>query len=217
MTKRIAGFLLVLLLLAASAPAAAWGVAASPAASLPSVTIGSIGQPIGNITITENAAGALSSTVTYSTPSSQVAEPVTTSSPAILRLLLPPGVTFTSTPAVSVTSGDLQIGEVASNQLPGDQGYLDIRIVRSSTVPSAIEVSGIELTLDRTVPEGQIILRILRNCSRPDPAAAGRTASQSGTGELALSKRRGCRRPSGGCLHHSRGCRGGAGPCEHSF
>jgi hypothetical protein len=162
MSKRIAVFLSVLLMLAVIAPAVGLGEAAAPAGSLPGVVIGKADQPIGDITIAENAAGVLSGTVTYSTAigASGMTSPIDTDSASVLRLLLPPGVTFTSTPAVAVASGDLEIGAVACGQLPGDQGYLDIRIRSSSTVPSVIVVSGVRLTLDRTVPAGQIILRI---------------------------------------------------------
>ncbi len=161
MLQRIVLFLLSLLLVAAIIPAAACGDAASPAGSLPVLVIGMQDQPVGDVTITENKAGALSATTTYSTITGNgIVEPVYTDSAAVLRLLLPAGVTFTSTPTVSVTSGNLKIGAVSCNQLPSDQGYLDIRINSSSTTPSVITVSSIFLTLDRTVPDGQITLQI---------------------------------------------------------
>ena len=162
MLQRIALFLLSLLLIAVIIPTAALGDAAGPAASLPVLVIGVQDQPVGDVTITENAAGALGATTTYSTTASNgMAESVDTDSATVLRLLLPAGVTFTSTPTASVTSGNLQIGAVSCNQLPSDQGYLDIRINSSSTTtPSAITVSSICLTLDRTVPDGQITLQI---------------------------------------------------------
>ena len=161
MLQRIALFLMSLLLIAVIIPAAAFGDAASPAGSLPALVIGMQDQPVGDVTITENAAGALGAIVTYSTTNGNgMTVPVDTNSTAVLRLLLPAGVTFTSTPTVSVTSGNLQIGAVSCNQLPSDQGYLDIRITGSSTIPSVIEVSNIYLTLDRTVPDGQITLKM---------------------------------------------------------
>ena len=162
MVQRIALFLLFLLLIVGMAPAVASGDTTSSAGALPSVVIGMADQPVGDVTISENVAGALSTTVTYSTTAGNgnLVEPVDTNNAAVLRLLLPPGVTFTSTPSVSVTSGNLQIGALSCNQLPGNQGYLDIRINGSSTTPSAIKVSNIYLTLDRTVPDGQITLKI---------------------------------------------------------
>jgi len=161
MLQRIALALLSLLLIAVIIPVAAFGAAASPAGGLPALAIGMSDQPVGDVTIAENAPGALGATATYSTSNSNgMAVPDDTNSTAVLRLLLPIGVTFTSTPTVSVTSGDLQIGAVSCNQLPSNQGYLDIRINSSSSIPSVIKVGNICLTLDRTVPDGQIVLKI---------------------------------------------------------
>ena len=93
MLQRIASFLLSLLLIAVLIPAAAFGDAASPAGSLPALVIGMQDQPVGDVTITENAAGALGATTTYSaTASNGMAEPVDTDSATVLRLLLPAGV-----------------------------------------------------------------------------------------------------------------------------
>jgi hypothetical protein len=161
MFQRIALFLMSLLLVAVIIPATAFGNAASPAGSLPVLAIGMPDQPVGDVTIAENAPGTLGATATYSTTTGNgMAASDATNSAAVLRLLLPPGVIFASTPTVSVTSGDIQVGALSCNQLDGNQGYLDIRINSSSTTPSVIKVSGIRLTLDRTVPDGQITLQI---------------------------------------------------------
>jgi len=141
-------------------------------ANAPDSKIGVAGQSVGNVTITENNAGAISSTITYSgindadsftaDANKGLAINNASSNQASLQLVLPAGVTFTSTPALEVTSGDLQLdvsGATTSTNSTG-AGVFTIPIKSESTTPSTISLSNIQLTIDRTVPVGPIALKV---------------------------------------------------------
>lgn len=108
------------------------------------VKIGLANQSINDVTITESKAGALKDD-------------------AYIKLDLPSGVSFDNVPTVEVTEGDLSIdsstikraadGSEANNQLW-------FKISNDSTKASTIKISNIRLKLDRTVPEGDIILKV---------------------------------------------------------
>jgi hypothetical protein len=106
--------------------------------SKPNVIIGAAGQVAGDFTITENIREGFIDGGT-------------------VNLDLPPDVEFDGTPTVKVTNGDLSIGNVrranANNQVRFD-------IEGESTTPSTIEVSNIKLRIYRTVPEGNIELKV---------------------------------------------------------
>lgn len=74
-----------------------------------------------------------------------------------LLVVAPAGVTFASRPAVSVTAGDL---ELASPAALVSSNVLTIPLRRASTQPSDITVSGLSVTLDRTVPAGPVMLAV---------------------------------------------------------
>lgn len=69
-----------------------------------------------------------------------------------LTVTLPRGIEFASTPDVDVTEGNLEIGKV---RVSTNKQVLVIPIDSSSTRASTVKVSNVELTLDRTVPEGE--------------------------------------------------------------
>jgi len=104
------------------------------------VYVGAMDQKAGNIIITESQAGAIQSKTDFNQ----------------LFITLPAGVTFAGKPTVEVVSGDLDLGEVKigpASSGAGDNGLL-INIDYSGIKKSAIKISDIYLTLDRTVPHG---------------------------------------------------------------
>jgi hypothetical protein len=148
------------------------GVTAA-AASTPDVQIGTASQTLGDITITEAAAGNLGSTLYYTgldqTDDSNYMLAVcpTASGTTDLDIVAPVGVTFDTTPIVTVTSGNIQLGTpttgtgmtVEGTATAGNQGVLQIPIDSSSTTASTITISAPVVTIDRTVPEGPITFK----------------------------------------------------------
>ncbi|MTV49605.1 hypothetical protein GJ688_11515 [Heliobacillus mobilis] len=115
------------------------------ASSAPEVKIGISGQQVGDLSITEAAAEAVMASADHNE----------------IRIYAPTGVDFTSTPKFEVASGDLVLqADSASTGTDGDQKYASVKIKSTSSTPSTIKVSGIKLTVDRTVPEGDITFKI---------------------------------------------------------
>ncbi len=110
-----------------------------------SAAIGSDSANIGNLTLKEGAAGAL-----------------TDDDNGLVEVLLPAGVTFGSTPTVSVTSGDLTIRNVSVDTYnnSGTQGVLRFYVDSESTTASTIAINGVNLRIDRTVPQGNIVAKV---------------------------------------------------------
>jgi hypothetical protein len=121
------------------------------------VQIGTAGVKVADYTITEAAAGNLESTITWSAQDTTTGQVETTSlnTTAFVKLTLPTGVNFTVAPTVTVTAGDLQIGTVSTGT-----GFAQFNIKSTSTVASTITVSNIQLTIDRTVPEGTVKISV---------------------------------------------------------
>ncbi|BAF60971.1 hypothetical protein PTH_2790 [Pelotomaculum thermopropionicum SI] len=121
------------------------------ASAVKDVKIGVQGQEIGDITITELVKEAISDT-----PNGTINHNVT--------LTLPEGVWFTSKPKVEVAEGNLDIDEdnITLGTTSGGtaDGVLNIPIKGSSTKPSTIKVSGIKLTVDRTAPTGDLMVKV---------------------------------------------------------
>jgi hypothetical protein len=155
--------------------------AAAASTTLPSVQIGSANQTLGDITVTEAAAGNIGSSLYYGGMYGGVTETYVGTSEddglvnnAIqtgttdLDIVAPVGVTFDSTPTVTVTSGNLQLGTPSTSSgisvdgvtLAGNQGVLVIPINGSSTTASTISISAPEVTIDRTVPEGPVTFKV---------------------------------------------------------
>jgi hypothetical protein len=74
-----------------------------------------------------------------------------------LTLELPTGIEWTNVPTVEVTEGNLDIDKDA---VAVNNRELTIRIKSQSTVPSTIKISNIKLDVDRTVPEGNIKIKV---------------------------------------------------------
>ncbi|APC09541.1 hypothetical protein MTJW_23960 [Moorella thermoacetica] len=133
------------------------------ASDTPQVIIGKPNQPVGDITITENIADAIQSTVKgYSISSDNSVISATYGGQANLIIQAPPGVTFSGTPKVEVVSGDLQIdaSAVSTDKTDALEGMIIIPVKSSSTTPSTIKISGINVTVDRTVPEGDLTFKV---------------------------------------------------------
>jgi hypothetical protein len=153
------------------------GVSAA-AATTPTVQIGSGGQTLGDFTVTELAAGNLDSSITTSYLDNLNTDGSTeylanTNSPepggyANLYVIAPVGVTFDTTPVVTVTAGDLELGTITTGTAlnttslttASNQGYIQIPIKSSSTTASTIKIAAPVVTIDRTVPEGPVTFKI---------------------------------------------------------
>ena len=146
------------------------------AASAPSILIGQANQALGNLTITEGSAGALSGVTYYTAIDTNsaletqggdygLAIDQSTNTEPNLYLVAPEGVTFDTTPTVTVSSGNLQLGTVTTETSDSyldvnNEGVIVIPVQASSTTASTITVSGITITVDNTVPEGPVVLKV---------------------------------------------------------
>jgi hypothetical protein len=152
------------------------------AASAPDVTIGTASAAIGDLTITEVAADNIQSLAQYSgldettngtgdgsysnssgatsgNGSRYFVATTSQSGASEIDVWAPTGVTFFNTPTVTVTAGDLQIGTVSTNTV-NNQGELVIDVKSTSTTPATISITGAQITIDRTVPEGPITFKV---------------------------------------------------------
>lgn len=112
----------------------------SASATPADVKIGVQDQAAPDVTITEVQAGAVAQKV-YD-----------------MRIVLPAGAKFAATPKVEVISGDL---ELKTDLVRVDGGVLYIPVKSESVKASTIKISGIKVTLDRTVPEGPLTAKIV--------------------------------------------------------
>lgn len=115
-------------------------VTIAAASTPPNLVIGAAGQAIGNLTITENIDGALKK-----------------NKDLIVRL--PEGVKYTKAPKIEVTDGDLKIDEAGVTTGNNDRDLI-IPIDGESNEASTIVAKDVKLTLDRTVPEGDIDFKV---------------------------------------------------------
>jgi len=104
------------------------------AANVANVSLGQADQQIGDVTITEGSDGALMEDHD-------------------LTLRLDDGYTWSDTPTVKVTNGDLDID---ASGITTDGTDLIIPINGNSNTASTITLSDIKITADRTAPEGAI-------------------------------------------------------------
>jgi len=123
-------------------------------ANVTDVKLGLSGQAAGDITITETKAGAILEDYTYTNDDG---DEVTVAAEIVLDL--PDGVKFTVLPKVEVVSGDLKI-DAANVKRANNDNELVIPIDNDSNEASTIKISGIQYTLDRTVPEGDLQVKI---------------------------------------------------------
>lgn len=78
-----------------------------------------------------------------------------------LVLTAPVGVVFTQIPTVEITEGDL---DVDTRAISGkNSNVLTIPVKSDSSVASTIKISNIKVTVDRTVPEGPVEIKIAGN------------------------------------------------------
>ena len=102
-----------------------------------------------------------------------------------LNFVLPKGVTFTSLPVVEVTNGNLEIDSITNASNSDGREYLKVRIKSESSVASSIKISGIRLTLDRTVPNGPLYLEVSGNAiNETDSIFPGRDILKVQLGEV---------------------------------
>ena len=128
-------------------------------ADVKDVKIGVQSQAISDITITENKKEAARYKAKMNAGQDKKGE---------VRLTLPDGVTFASTPKVEVTEGNLELKTEEARLMESDTVFT-VPVKSESTKPSTIKVSGIKLTLDRTVPEGDLLIKVggpalIENC-----------------------------------------------------
>lgn len=118
-------------------------------ANVADVRIGVQGQTVPDLVITEGKAGAIELT----------AEMTAAGTAGEITLTLPTGVRFAATPKVQVTSGDLEV-KADQARLTDSDTVFRIPVKSESIKASSLTVSGIKLTLDRTVPEGDLFVRV---------------------------------------------------------
>ncbi len=101
--------------------------------------------------------GGISFTVTEGGPGAFAARPLGYQGRLLIKC--PAGVSFSSMPGITVT-GDLKLDIAGArlNEPANDQ--LTISVLQSSTVTSTIQFNNVLLTLDRTVPEGNVTLKV---------------------------------------------------------
>ncbi|MZP29525.1 hypothetical protein GTO91_07370 [Heliobacterium undosum] len=85
-----------------------------------------------------------------------------------LRLYVPAGVDYTSTPKFEVVEGDavLMADSATTATDASDQTkYAVVKVKSTSSTPSKIKVSNIKLRVDRTVPEGDLVMKVKGNAT----------------------------------------------------
>lgn len=100
--------------------------------------IGQASQAVGDITITENEAGALDK--------------------GDLTLRLPEGFKWANDPTVTVESGNVKLDSDLS-KADSDRN-LNIEVTSTSTTAAAIKVTGAKITVNRTVAEGEFKVNV---------------------------------------------------------
>lgn len=117
------------------------------------VKIGVQNQPIADITITEGKKGA------FFKPYVKKYDGTTDTASARVLLTLTEGARFASTPSVTVSDGNLEISTAGVRRVSNDT-QVEIPIKSEGTKVSTIKVTNIKLTLDRTIPEGDLLVRV---------------------------------------------------------
>ena len=113
------------------------------------VKIGVASQAVSDLVITEAQAKALMEKNYFG------------ASDGKLIIEAPAGVTFAAVPTVTVTAGNADIGAVTRAAATDGEAnrQVVIPITSNSTTASSFKVSGLKLTIDRTVPEGPVTLK----------------------------------------------------------
>ncbi|MBE3580933.1 MAG: copper amine oxidase N-terminal domain-containing protein [Thermoanaerobacteraceae bacterium] len=110
-------------------------------ADQPVLRMNAMGQAAGDIVITEAAAGAI--------PGG------TSGAPVDLYVELPEGVSFSGTPSVKVTSGNISLGSASV-----EDGRLVIPVTGKSGIASTIKISNIKYNVGRLAIEGDVEVKI---------------------------------------------------------
>ena len=114
------------------------------------VKIGIQSQDIPDIYITEEIKGAAKNKPSFG-------------GQGYIQLTAPDGVKFAATPTAEVTEGNLTLKAGAKldvNNSNISDSVFKIPVDSDSTRPSTVKISNIKLTVDRTYPEGDILLRV---------------------------------------------------------
>ncbi|CFX11875.1 Copper amine oxidase-like, N-terminal [Syntrophomonas zehnderi OL-4] len=121
------------------------------------VIIGAANQKASDFTITEVAKGIMhgNPTLLNWATTSKTALGINANQQGWLNIIAPPGVTFTKAPTVSVEEGNIKV-EKDSIRLNAGKNVVQIRVNVASTAPSKLKVSDVYLTVDRTVPVGDL-------------------------------------------------------------
>ncbi|MDD4588610.1 MAG: hypothetical protein PHC60_09515, partial [Heliobacteriaceae bacterium] len=126
-------------------------VVTATAETVPQVKIGFDAQPAADLIITEGAKEALMSKDKHKE----------------LKIYLPAGVDFAKVPKFEVIEGDVVLESASAttgnDAADGNTKFALIKTRATSTSPAKIKVSDIQLKLDRTVMEGDIIAKIKGN------------------------------------------------------
>jgi hypothetical protein len=115
------------------------------------VKIGFQKQVLDDLIITENKKGAINRPTASSegTPGGR---------DGVLKIAAPAGVLFSKTPKAEILEGDASIERIWSS---ADQKTISIQVNAKSDKVTKIKVSDLEVSLDRTVPEGPLKLNLL--------------------------------------------------------
>lgn len=115
-----------------------------PTAGLAATSILSVGvqnQPISDIVLTETI-------------------PDTFETNTYFKVSLPQGIKFSELPIVEVDKGDLLIDSVVTDDDINGKSYLRFDIKSSSSKESVIKISGIKVSVNRSVPTGPVFAEI---------------------------------------------------------
>lgn len=123
------------------------------------VIIGSANQKVADVVITEGLRGAAWGNPTIVTNATKTAVTTSTNNQGWIKIEAPNGVTFANKPTVEVLEGNIRLNK-DTIQLQDNDKVLAVRVTNGSTVASKVKVSNINLTVDRTVPEGALQLGI---------------------------------------------------------
>lgn len=174
------------------------------AASKPEVKIGLQDQAVGDITIVESKVNTLKK----SDVGTQVAEKgngavlvylanTLGAGPGKLILKAPLGVTFASVPTVQVTDGDLQI-DLANVKRANNDTEIEMPIKSEGSKVSTIGISNIKVTVDRTVPEGDMTFKLKGNAAiETDCVFTAATTAAKVAGAVCVTPAPGEQKPAG--------------------
>ncbi|WCN38105.1 copper amine oxidase N-terminal domain-containing protein [Aneurinibacillus uraniidurans] len=159
------------------------------------VKIGTQAQSVGDLVITENkkeaiekSAESFKTTLSGAAGTSSQTLDVDTPTTGVVTVSLPAGVSFAKLPTVEVVDGNGEIEKDGVSRKDNNgtpNGKLVLQVKSESTKPMKIKLSGIQLTVDRTVPEGDIEAKIGGSAIVENAATDTVKAGQFDTGTAA--------------------------------